>query len=107
MGLGEFTLRDEGSDTDGQCIDTLIRVPEMLLSLDSSADRIKGKLVHPPTLWGNGAIINEELESLPVFALEHHFKLLPASAAVISFFGINVEGLQLIFSPGIEDCSVL
>ena len=58
-------------------------------------------------LWGNGAIINEGLESLLVFTLRHHFKLLPASVVAISFLGNDVEGFQVIYSPGIEDFPVL
>ena len=82
-------------------------VPEMLLRFDSSASSIKGKLGHPLTLWNDGAIVYEGLESLPVFTLEHHLKVLPASAAVISFLSINVEGFQVIYSPVIEDFPVL
>ena len=41
-----------------------------------------------------------------MFALEHHFKLLPASVAVISFLSINVEGIQVMYSPGIEHFQV-
>ena len=33
------------------------------------------------------------LKGLPVFTLEHHFKLFPASFVVIGFFGIDVEVL--------------
>ena len=44
-------------------------------------------------LWGDGASINEGLENLMVFTLEHHFELLPAGLAVINLFGIDVEGL--------------
>ena len=42
-----------------------------------------------------------------VFALKHHFKLLPASVVVISFLSINVEGFQVIYGPGVEDFPVL
>ena len=45
-------------------------VPEMLLRLDSSANSIKGEQECLLTLWGNGPIVSEGLESLPVFALE-------------------------------------
>ena len=44
-----------------------------------------------------------DLESLLVFALKDHFKLLLFSAAVVSFLIINVEGFQVICIPGIED----
>ena len=82
-------------------------MPEMFLGLDSSADNIKGKPGCPLTLWGDGPIVDKGLESLPVFTLKYHFKLLSAIAAVISFFGINVEGLQIIYGPGVEDFPVL
>ena len=79
----------------------------MLLRLDSCPDDIKGKLVCPLSLLGDGAIVYEGLDILLVLALEHHLKLLPVSVAVISFLGINVEGFQVIYGPGIEDFPVL
>ena len=47
------------------------------------------------------------LESLSIFALKHHLKLLPFCALVISFFGIDVGGFQVAKIPDIEDFPVL
>ena len=58
-------------------------------------------------LWAYCVILSECLESLSVFALEHHFQLLPSSLAVISFFSINVKGFQVVNCTGIEDSSPL
>ena len=86
----------------------LIReMPEMLLRLDSSANSITGKPGHPLTLRGDGTIVDEGLEILLVLALKHHFKLLPASAAVISLLCIDVKGPQVIYNPGVEELPVL
>ena len=75
----------------------------MLLRLNSCHNSIIGELGCPLTLQGDGAIVYEGLESLLVFALKDHFKLLLFSAAVVSFLIINVEGFQVICIPGIED----
>ena len=57
---------------------------------------------------GQGMVtLNEGLESLSVFTLKHYFQLLPAYFVVISFFGINVKGFQVIYGSGIEDSPVL
>ena len=72
-----------------------------------STSSVKGKPGHHLTLWGDGPILSEGLESLSIYALKHHFKLLPPSVAVISFFGINVKGLQVVNDPSIEDFPVL
>ena len=58
-------------------------------------------------LWGVGTIVNQSLEGLPVFVLEHHFQLPPASFCDISFFGIDVKSLQEVDSPGVESLPVL
>ena len=79
-------------------VEFISEMPEMLLGLDRCAYSIKGKLGCPLTLWGNGPIVNEGLLSLSIFALKHHFKLFPASAPVISFYGINVKGFQEVYS---------
>ena len=81
--------------------------PEMLLRLNSCPHSIKGKLGHLLTICGDGTIVNEGLESLSIFTLEHHLKLLPACVAVISFISINVKGFQVIYSPGVEDFPIL
>ena len=119
LGVREFALGNESVDVSRQSMDTLIGeladireefipgVPEMLLGLHCSADSIKGKLGYPLTLWGNGPIVNETLDSLSIFTLKHHLQLLPASAPVISLISINCEDLQVIKSPGIEDFPVL
>ena len=41
-------------------------------------------------LEGEGPIVNEGLEGLPVFALKHHPKLFPAGFVVIDFFSIDI-----------------
>ena len=82
-------------------------MPEMLLGVDSSTNRIKGKLGCPLTFWGDGPIVDEEVKTLSIFALKHHFKLLQASALVISFIGVDVKGFQVVKSPGVEDPPVL
>ena len=61
------------------------------LDLESGANSIKGKLGDPLTLKGDGPIVNEGLESLSVFILKHHYKLLPASVAVISFLSVGAS----------------
>ena len=48
----------------------ILEVSEMLLRLDTSINSIKGKLGHPLTLQGDGAIVYEGLESLPVLPLK-------------------------------------
>ena len=65
----------------------------MVPRLDGGSDGIEHLLGHLLSLQGNVIVINEGLESLPVFVLEHHFDLPPASLVVTSFFGINVESL--------------
>ena len=62
---------------------------------------------HPLALQGDGPIVNEGLEGLPVFSLKHHFKLFPAGLVVISSLGINIEGLQVVNGPGVECSPVL
>ena len=57
--------------------------------------------------WHQHAILNEGLESLLVFTLEHHLQLLSSGLFVISFFSINVQGLQVIYGSGMEDFPVL
>ena len=99
MGVGKFTLGDEGRDMGRQGMDTLIgesvdigvefipEVPKMLLRLDSSTDSIKGKPGHPLTLQGDGLIVDEGLGSLSIFTLEHHLSclvpVLQSSASVL------------------------
>ena len=115
--MGELALGDEGGYTGGQGIVTLIRelvdvrggvhprnVPQ---TLNSCPNSIKGKLEHPLTPWGDNAIVDEGLQSLSILPLTHHLELLPASTAVTSFLSIDVEGFQVIYSPGIEDFPVL
>ena len=105
-----------GIDASGQGMDTFImelvdvreefilEMPEMLLRLDSSANSIKGKPGCPLAFQDDGPIVNEGLESLSIFA---HFKLLLAIVPVVNFFSINVEGFQIVDSPGVEDFPVL
>ena len=85
----------------------ILEMPEMFLRLNSCSNSIKGKPRCPLTLQGDGSIVYGGLESLSVFTLKHHLKLLPASLVVISFLGINVKGLQVLYNPGIEDFPVL
>ena len=68
----------------------------MVLRLDGGPDGIKHLSGHLLALWGNGTTVDEGLESLPAFALEHHFELPPAGLVVISFFVIDVKGLQVV-----------
>ena len=115
LGVSEFTLGDEGTDMGRQGMDTLIReladvrkefipkMSQMLFGLYCSTNSIKGKLEHPLTHQGNGPIVNEGLESLSIFTLEHHLQLLPACVAVVSLISIDVKGLQVVKSPDIED----
>ena len=79
----------------------------MLLRLYYSPSGIKGKLGHLLLLLGDGPIVYEGLESLSIFALEHHVELLPAIVAIISLLGVNVKGFQEVESPGIEHFPVL
>ena len=58
-------------------------------------------------LQGDGPIVDEGLEGLPVFAFEHHFKLVPVSFIVIGFFDIDVEGLQVVNATHIKCSPVL
>ena len=71
-------------------------IPEMLISFYSSANGIKGFPGHHLVLQSDGPIVNEELESLSIFALKHHLQLLPACVPVVSCISINVEGFQVI-----------
>ena len=58
-------------------------------------------------LLGSGHIVSQSLESLPIFALKHHFQLLPARFGGVSFFGNDVEGIQEVKHPGVECLPVL
>ena len=58
-------------------------------------------------LRGDGPIVQECLEGLPVFTLKHHFELFSAGLGLIGLIGINVEGFQVVRSPGIEGLLVL
>ena len=119
FGVGKLALGDEDEYLGGQSMDTLIReladvreelipeVPEMLFGLNICPSSIKGKPGHPLTLWGDGAIVYEGHASPSVFVLKHHHELFPASIVVISFLSVDVEGFQVIYSPGIEDVPVL
>ena len=103
--MGKHTLGDEGGYVDRQGMDTLVWqlvdigeefILEMLLRLNSCPDSIKGKLGCPLTPWVDCAVVDDGLESLSIFALKHHLKLLPASLVAISFIGIDVKGFQVI-----------
>ena len=85
----------------------LLEVQKMTFGLYGYLDGIYGLPGHPLTLQGNCAIVDEGLESLPVFALKHHLPLLPSSLSVISFFSIDVKGFQVIYGSGAEDFLVL
>ena len=87
-----------------ECLDS---VPEVVFRLDSACDGILHMLGCLLALWGDGTIVNEGLEGLPVFVLKHHFKLFPAGFMIISFFSIDLEGLQVIDRSGIECSAVL
>ena len=52
-------------------------------------------------LSGDGLVVQECLEGLPLFALKHHFELFPAGLICI-----NVEGFQVVESPGVEGLPV-
>ena len=84
----------------------ILAVPEMLLGLHNSTDSIKGKPGHPLTLHGVGPIVDEGLEGLSIFALDH-LKLLPVCMLVISFISIDVKDFGVVKSPGVEDLPVL
>ena len=56
-------------------------------------------------LLGNGPIVS--LEGLPVFSLKHHLQLLPSGLCGVSFFSIDVEGLEEVDGPGVECLPVL
>ena len=73
----------------------ILEVPDVVFGLYCGPSGTEHLLGHLLALWGNGAIVNEGLESLPVFAFKN-FQLLPASLAVISFFSIDVEGQQIV-----------
>ena len=79
----------------------ILEMPEMFLGLNSCPNSIKGRLGHPPDSLGDGAIVYG-LEILSSSS-NINLKLLPASAAVISFLSIDVEGFQVIYSPGTHD----
>ena len=66
---------------------------EVVFGLHGGCSNIKHLLEHLLALWGDGTIVDEGLEGLLVFTLEHHFKLFLASLEVISFYGTDVEGL--------------
>ena len=70
----------------------ILEVTEVVLRLNDSA---KG-ILHSPggllMLRGDGLIVQEGLEHLAVFALKHHFELLPACPGIIRLFSINVGG---------------
>ena len=55
----------------------------------------------------DGLIVQESLEHLPVFALKHHFELLPSSPSVIKLISVDVEGFQVIQIPGVEGLPVI
>ena len=58
-------------------------------------------------LQDDGPVVVQSLEGLPVFSLKHHLQLLPASLHGVSLFGIDVEGLQEVDGPGVENLPVL
>ena len=74
----------------------------VLLRLDGGLDGIEHFLGCLLAVQGNGTVIDEGLESLPDFTLKSHFELPPASLAVISFFGIDIKGLQVVNCSCIE-----
>ena len=102
-----------------QGMDTLIRelaeigeqfipeIPEMFFRLYFSTDGIKGKSGHLLTLWSDGPIVYEGLESISIFTLKHYVELLPVRVAVISLFSVDVKGFQDINSPSVEHFPVL
>ena len=85
----------------------VLEVPEVVFRFDGSCYGILYLLGGLLVLLGNGAIVNQNLQGLLVFALKHHFQLLPASLHGVSFFGIDVEGLQEVSVPGVESLPVL
>ena len=58
-------------------------------------------------LQRDGPIINEGLKGLYILTLKHHLQLVPASMAAINLINIDVEGFQVVKSPGVEDFPVL
>ena len=70
-------------------------IPEMLLNFYSSANGIKG-FTGLLVLCRYGPIVSKGLESLSIFALEHHLQLLPVSVLVIRLISIDVESFQVI-----------
>ena len=74
----------------------VLEISEMLLSFYSCANGIKGFSGCLLVLWGDGPIVDDGLESLSIFSLEHHLQLLPACVPVISLISIDVEGFQVI-----------
>ena len=108
LGMREFTKGDEGRYMGRQDMDTLTgeladvrekfvpEMPEMLISLYSSANGIKGLPGHLLVLQVHGPIVNEGLESLSIFSLKHDLQLLPACVPVVSLISINVEGFQVV-----------
>ena len=103
-GQGMDTLAGELEDIREESIP---KMPEILLRLDNGTNSIKGKLVHPLTLTGNGPIVDEGLKSLSIFTLKHHLQLLPTCVVVNSLIRIDFEDFQVIGRPGVEDFPVL
>ena len=56
---------------------------------------------------GDGLIVKEGLECLPVITLKYHFGLFPAGLSVIGLIGVDVEGLQVVKYPGIKGLPVI
>ena len=53
------------------------------------------------------SIVQECLEGLLVFTFKHHFELFPASLGITGLICIDVEGFQVVESPGVEGLHVL
>ena len=64
-------------------------------------------LGHRLALWGDGTVVDEGLEGLPISTLKHHPKLFQSCFVVIGFFGVDVEGFQVGNYLGIECSPVL
>ena len=115
----EPAIVDKGHDVDVQGVDAFIKllvhiqeeliseVPEVVIRYDGHCSDIQylpGCLL---LLLGDGPFVNQGLESLPVVTLKHHLQLLLASLHGVSFFGIDVKGLQEVNGPGIKHFPVL
>ena len=79
----------------------------MVFGLDGGPSDIQHLSGHLLALQIDDTIVNEGLKSLNIFALGHHFKLFPGSLVVTGFFGINVEGLQVVEDSRIKCSPVL